>query len=160
MKKFTNFVVYLTLTIGTLLFAFNIDKSTQSRIPGNKLSTEQQSITLDVSSIDFGKEKLVPKGRAIFKGQTDVITLTYYIDVELFNDGTYHLCTEIINITIGEVDTYNHLLEFTVLNGNKLIEENKVEVIVEIRLNEPEDHVQYLGVAGKMINFQIKFEVR
>ncbi len=156
------FGVFLLVSVASLSMFIYDEQKPADKLPANRLSATNQSLVIDVASFNT-EERLVPEGKAIFKGQTEVITLTYTIDVGSFNDGTYLLLSKVTNIRIDNQSNHHDLVKITIndeLFGNKIsITKNSIEVTVEIRLDEPKDRETYQAIAGKNITFQLLFEV-
>jgi len=162
MRKIYSIMVVLTIIAGSIAFGFKAfdDHQSTQRISENKLSYKNQSIILNVTPSTSTNEKLVPEGYAIFKGQTEVVTLTYSIDVSELKNQNITLTAEALNIQIGDSDLYSNLVSITIVENHIEIDEDLEKITVEVRLIEPEDEEAFHAISGKNITFQLRIVAR
>ena len=178
----------LILLIGSLLFtgssafAYWREVTVANTVT---VSVIREGVDIDVTDLnDYTTARyLVPKGHAMFVGDTESVVLTYTAGVtrELLNVVDLHIFAH--NVTIGGDDTYAHLVDIEIMGGKQEttfeIFNDVVTITVIVRLIEPidaeealekgldpegvnvEDSVAaYHAMVGEDIRFTLRFELR
>ncbi|HLT00038.1 MAG TPA: hypothetical protein VK005_00955 [Acholeplasma sp.] len=108
-------------------------------------------------------KKLVPAGYVYSSDEVDEIIFTFELDIngeELQPGIELNLTIQAKNILINGDPTYSYLVEIILPNeGNLLIGNDSLLVVVKVRLTEPETREIAEAIRGKNITFDLLFNV-
>lgn len=118
---------------------------------------EDANLVVDEVSNAF-TGRLVPQGHIYFEGEVEEVVFEYEVDIDKDLVQTMNLVVEAIDIQIGELDTYSHLVDIQIGPDKDKFEyeifNSVVTVVVRVRLIEPIDEVEAIerGLDLSLVN--------
>jgi len=160
-KKFLPIIIIIILMIAlgftsTAAFAYWTDVSTLSNLVIEFQGEEVNLVVLETSQNFEGK--LVPEGYTYFEGEVDQVIFQYDVSVDKTLVSSMNLVVEAIDVQIGGLEDYEHLVDIQIGNGDRTfvneLFNSTVTITITVRLLEPIDAQEALdrGLSEDLVN--------